>query len=322
LITFATLDDVDAIMSFIDKEWKRNHILARDKSFFGWMYVRDKTVNFVVSKKNGYIDGILGFVAYDENNSQVALTVWKALKSKDGLIGMSMLRYLEKELQPRIIATPGINFLTTAALYKYFKYQVGKMDHYYRLAKKDVYHIAIVNDSVVWRDVCGVHDIAFNQIYTYEEYANYNVILEKNAIQKDAWYIRRRYFEHPYFEYLHFMVEKDGNVLDIVMREQFVNGYKCIRIVDLLGKFELLEYVGTELDNLLAERDYEYIDCYVGGIREAIFDRSGWLNVEETNDIVPNYFEPYEQKNIELYYSAKPYGVVVLRGDGDQDRPN
>jgi hypothetical protein len=41
------------------------------------------------------------------------------------------------------------------------------------------------------------------------------------------------------------------------------------------------------------------------------------------NLIIPNYFEPFEQKNvkIELAYKADfPY--VAFKGDSDQDRPN
>ena len=135
MISFAKKDDIDEIMEFIDREWRKGHILARNKSFFEWMYSNGDTVNFVISRNEGVIDGILGFIPYDEDNSQIALTVWKALKSSNGMIGMSMLAYIEKELKPSLIASPGVNPSTTTAIYKYFKHEVNKMDHYYRLSK-------------------------------------------------------------------------------------------------------------------------------------------------------------------------------------------
>ena len=32
------MDDIPAIMQFVEKNWKENHILARDEEFFHWMY--------------------------------------------------------------------------------------------------------------------------------------------------------------------------------------------------------------------------------------------------------------------------------------------
>ncbi|SDW87348.1 hypothetical protein SAMN05216391_12120 [Lachnospiraceae bacterium KHCPX20] len=36
----------------------------------------------------------------------------------------------------------------------------------------------------------------------------------------------------------------------------------------------------------------------------------------------PHYFAPFVRENIDLYFISKPKRVVILRGDGDQDRPN
>ena len=33
-IRFAEKDDITAIMAFIDRYWKKDHILARDRDFF------------------------------------------------------------------------------------------------------------------------------------------------------------------------------------------------------------------------------------------------------------------------------------------------
>ena len=46
------------------------------------------------------------------------------------------------------------------------------------------------------------------------------------------------------------------------------------------------------------------------------------LNQEEI--IVPNYFEPFEKKNVklEIAYKSKSDNYVAFKGDSDQDRPN
>ena len=39
--------------------------------------------------------------------------------------------------------------------------------------------------------------------------------------------------------------------------------------------------------------------------------------------IIPNYYEPFEQKNIDINFSTNIHeGFRMFKGDGDQDRPN
>ena len=211
-------------MDFIDREWRKGHILARYRKLFEWMYVRDNEVHFVVSKEDGGINGILGFIAYDENNSQVDLTMWKAIKVGSG---MSMLVFLEEELSPVSITSPGINYATTSAIYKYFGYEVGKMQHYYRLADREEFYIPVINERLLIK-MPVLSSAKIHKLNSFQEFMKAGIVLHERMIQKDNWYIRHRYFEHPVFEYIHYLVEGDGK-LDIVMRGQDVDGHKCIR---------------------------------------------------------------------------------------------
>lgn len=93
-------------------------------------------------------------------------------------------------------------------------------------------------------------------------------------------------------------------------------------MVDLLGHYDLLPSFTTTLDAILKKKHYEYADCYVCGVINEIFDNAGWEDVDKADVIIPNYFAPFERKNIDIYYSCKPHGMVILHGDGDQDRPN
>ena len=120
MITFAATRDTGDIMDFIDREWRKGHILAQDRAFFTWMYAPagDGRVNFVISRnENGEIDGLLGFIPYDREGKQISLALWKALKSAGGMVGMGMLAFLEKELQPQVIATRWVNPGTIGAIY-------------------------------------------------------------------------------------------------------------------------------------------------------------------------------------------------------------
>ena len=43
---------------------------------------------------------------------------------------------------------------------------------------------------------------------------------------------------------------------------------------------------------------------------------------ENDSNIIPNYFSPYEQRNIEIYVSGNINDGLFCKADGDQDRPN
>ena len=49
------------------------------------------------------------------------------------------------------------------------------------------------------------------------------------------------------------------------------------------------------------------------------------INQNSNELIIPNYFNPYLQKNIQIYFfvdSKDIDKVILFKGDGDQDRPN
>lgn len=74
----------------------------------------------------------------------------------------------------------------------------------------------------------------------------------------------------------------------------------------------------------MQENKWEYIDLYCYGIEDDILKRSGFLKRTENDpNIIPNYFEPFEQKNVDIYFVSNVMeNLHLYRGDGDQDRPS
>ena len=74
---------------------------------------------------------------------------------------------------------------------------------------------------------------------------------------------------------------------------------------------------------MLKEKN-EYIDIYEVGIEDATLEEAGFIErKEEDSNIIPNYFEPFVQKNIEIYYMSNCKDKFrIFKGDGDQDRPS
>ena len=94
--------------------------------------------------------------------------------------------------------------------------------------------------------------------------------------------------------------------------------------MDFFGRDEDLALAGNEIDRILTEEDYEYIDFYCYGIADSILKDGGFsLRNETDKNIIPNYFDPFLLKNIEIYfYTWFLPDIHVYRGFGDQDRPN
>ena len=49
-IRMATEKDIPSIMKYIDTNWKKNHILARDRKLFTWQYDMNGKVNMIIGE--------------------------------------------------------------------------------------------------------------------------------------------------------------------------------------------------------------------------------------------------------------------------------
>jgi hypothetical protein len=221
----------------------------------------------------------------------------------------------------------GINS-TVIKLYHRLGYITGAMEHYYKLNNCTHYRIAIINDraAISASIVCG--DAKLVNFYNYSDLAKrfdperYN---NRNPY-KDAWYLNWRYFDHYKYQYLVFGIDKGKQEIDslLIGREIECNGAKVLRIVDFIGLDTDLQLTRCAFDQLLENFKYEYIDFYQYGIPESIMNKAGFiLKTKESLNIIPNYFEPFEQRNIEiLFFHEKCDDFHIYKADGDQDRPN
>jgi hypothetical protein len=101
-------------------------------------------------------------------------------------------------------------------------------------------------------------------------------------------------------------------------------GRRALRIVDFLGPAGLFERIGGVVQSLLESHDAEYADVYNVGIDPRAFEGARFSRVDPCGaDVVPDHFEPFERRNVRLWFSIKGAGEPVLfKGDADQDRPS
>ena len=153
-------------------------------------------------------------------------------------------------------------------------------------------------------------------LINYQELKNYN-------FYKSPEYFNKRYFKHPYYKY-HILVKSKNTNSILVYRIVKENGENCIRIIDFLGDEKGFNELANYLVEKMFQEKHEYIDIYEIGLEDSTLKNMGFIErTEDDINIIPNYFEPFVQKNIEIYYMSNCKDKFrMFKGDGDQDRPS
>ena len=134
----------------------------------------------------------------------------------------------------------------------------------------------------------------------------------------------KRYVEHPYFFYtFHEVYEKNFYLGLVVSREvQHLSG-RAIRIIDVLAEDSNISRIINEFVITLKKSCHEYIDVYASNINKSLLINGNYDVVSDFQKvIIPDYFSPFEQKNIDIHFCTTDNRPACLfKGDGDQDNP-
>jgi hypothetical protein len=329
-IRFANLDDVDRIMEVIGRYWDSNHILTRTKEFFLYIFTGDKNnINFVIAedKTTHEITGFLGYIRYASAQvCDISPVMWKALEEKGEFLGLKMLLFLVNKNSFDFIFSVGIN-PKTIPIYRYLRYYTGRLDHYYRISDKDVYKIAEIKNKIILP--VSPSELEISLIENFSSFCkvfNFLFPLEKQHPNKDIDYFHYRFFDHPIYSYKIFcIVSKNTKQCKafFVGREVEQFGIKILRIVDFAGQEEYFADISVSLQNLIEQNNYEYIDFYSYGISTKTMNRAGFVKRMDNDDnIIPNYFEPFVRKNCDIhFYTNSTDNVRLFKADADQDQP-
>lgn len=317
----AKVSEVEDILEFIRNNWKSNHVYVEDKEFFKYEVLEKDKINFILGIEDNTIKATLGYIKYSEDRSDVFTIIWKNIGSS--LLGLKCLEFLIK-VNKGSISSCGIN-PKTKKIYDYLGFNTGKLEHYYILNTEiEEYKIAKINFKEFYENPINLsQDLEEVIPILTEKELESNItteILSFQNIYKSKSYLVKRYLKHPYYKYELFFYKKALIVVKIIKE----NNSECLRIIDFIGDEKLLPELTKKLIKRMKESKYEYIDFYQYGISREIMKRAGFVKREEkSEDIIPNYFEPFEKKNIDIYYMTNlEENFKIFKGDGDQDRPS
>ena len=327
-------DEINKFQTFIKNHWKSDHLYSKDTTVFDWQHKGLEYYHCITARKATRIVGVHCVIPlwhFDESleKKDIFLSLFRAVESEGLGIGLRLYREVLAAYSPKFIGTVGLTE-RMIPFHKRFGFVVGEMDHHVLLSSyRRNYKIAVVPQTISIREMActsttslrklnkkDLRSITNDRIYSYQ------------VPRKSSAYVISRYLDHPIYTYKVYGVIENGSVQAFgVIRRIVVDNSVVFRLVDYIGPDKNIVEMFLGAQSILKEHDAEYIDFYSYGIPKRLLKETGVLNRKEVRGLViPNYFEPFLQKNQELLIAfdtrTNAPNVRLFKGDGDQDRPS
>lgn len=328
-------NEVDKLVSFIDCHWKKGHALVKSRELLDFQHYNkeDNTYNFIVAENNETkeYDALVGYIPtsqYDNHlseNGDYWGAIWKCRED----ITNSEINNAAFYIWKRIFKLP--HFQSYAAIgisqiakriYEISRIPVAILNQYY-IANNSIDQFVIGENLSKSPKGCSskscIKTIEIDSVCD----SDINIVYKPT---KSIKYLINRYKYHPIYNYMFWGVYNEKLEAVFVVRKVDVGNSCVIRIVDVLGDLSQIGNIYEGVQLLLEYYHAEYLDILNYGIDKDCFERMGFnkLDLERNEIIVPNYFEPFEKRNvtIEVAFKASYDNYVAFKGDSDQDRPN
>ena len=313
------LCEKDKLVEFMNTHWGSIHPLINNEQLFNHYYLDGEWTNFYYLEDEGEMAVVCGYIKCAEaENSDIWVSIWCAKKGKNGL-GLTLMGKMQEMTGAKVMSCNNIR-KKTMNFYTFLGYHPDEMKHYYRLRDLPEYKMAVVNSKNI--PECSAPATKLVEFANLEAVKTNFDNFGSSSPRKDYWYIDRRYFNYPHYEYKVYGIEKDGKCDSLVVfRVNESDEGKVLRVVDYIGAPADFGDLNGHIDVLMQQYDCEFCDCYCYGVEG---EKAGFvLRTAEDTNIIPNYLNPLAQENIDYYFfTSDTDNFVMFKADGDQDRKN
>ncbi len=330
-------EDKPLLIDFIKKFWQEDHAFVKSDELFRFQHYNSikKEYSFIlgVNTQTNEIDGIIGLIPLSQYDPALEIYnetwggIWKVRSDVNnneiGILGLLLFDAFKKFNSHGSLGMSKI----AIKLHAIMKYKICTLNQYYILNSNcQNFEIAIIPD-IAKKDSSALadSDYTLKKIDSIED-VHEGAIEAVYFPKKSLTYLLNRFQHHPFYKYKFWGVYNKNTMLKtiLVTRTIEINNSRIIRIVDVFGSLEGIGSLKTEFEKLLKAESSEYIDLMNFGISPEVFKELGFDQLDVQGDIIiPNYFEPFVQKNIVINCGFKaPGNYVMFKADSDQDRPN
>lgn len=339
-IRFCGAEEIGRVKAFLSRHWHAEHILTRHDALLAFQHADAATggLSFVVASREGEDElmGILGFIPvsrYDSSLSQrdtLWLTTWMVRQDLPPTgLGLALHQFLAQSRPHCALGTVGNN-ARVEVLYRGLGYETGIMRQHVMLNPScPSFVIATVPEGLCPpRPDHGVIElIAMDEAALEQGIPGLALKARAGYLPaKTPAYFLARFLRHPIYTYMVYLLRRGSDPVGLIaLRRIHHKGSSALRIVDFLGDDAAFAGCGEALMALMASGDDEYVDILEYGLSEECVRQAGFLRVETAGPLViPNYFEPFEARNVEIRYAFRTDNrpFTLFRADADQDRPN
>ncbi|MBU1012552.1 MAG: hypothetical protein KKG99_06075 [Bacteroidetes bacterium] len=317
------------LVDFLQKYWKDDHIFVKCPALLKWQHLDGSFINFIIARETGSnrILGIFGFIPTSQFDKDLSTNkdtwgaIWKVTDDAPYGLGMNIMQFFHDEVKPLSHVSVS-NTDIALNLYKLTRQKTGYLNQYYILSDSVKQYTIAKPGRKNEAEIRLPDEVLIKEIRLSSDFS----LSHPFHPQKSITYLINRYQNHPIYKYRFFGIYEGTAIFAIfVIRKQFANNSSCLRLVDIYGEINSIGRAYHQLQKLIMKEESEYIDCCNYGIDEAIFARMGFVKLDPEGDtIIPNYFEPFEQRNVAINFAIKMQysDYIIFKGDADQDRPS
>jgi hypothetical protein len=332
--------DLHEVMSFIDEHWSRGHVLAHDRELMMWQHgdpADTEHLNWLLARKGSEILGIIGYIpmriyrtSLEKGQRVVWVALWKVRPEGGTGLGLRLLNSISRFEPCDAIGVLGLN-PTHPPMYRALGFNTGELNHWIAVNSR-VTTFSILGVPSGWHPPvpkAGETKLVPWSKFDSRAWARLNEggLGWLNRGIKSSQFFESRYVRHPRYDYDVFALVLQDELKGLLATRVASASAGCIlRLVDFMGDERAFAELGTALGERMLTVNAEYLDLWESGFSPETLSRLGLVLVRDVDGLVaPNYFEPFLAKNGRIEFAMKGFSnlpYLVMRGDGDQDRPN
>lgn len=330
-------EEIEEVILFINEYWQKDHILTKSRELLNWQHYdkKNERYNFVIAKsrKNNEIHGLIGFIIsniYDEDIISPIRwgAIWKIREdvAPKGL-GLYLKGYMEMEIPVEYIGGVGLSKYSKKIDEKLGEH-MGKLEQYYVVNPNFKEYVLIDNPELPDMSIVNVNsNKKFTRINEDEFIETAKFLKGYIMPYKSIQYYVNRYYRHPIYHY-EFIKVSNGVYVEAVFvyRRCMVERKSNAFIVDYIGQVNAFEGCYNLFVELMKNSNIEHISFPCKGFSKEMMLKAGFLLRDDTQVILPVYYEPFVRCNVELdyhFWTKNSYkDIIIVKGDADQDRPN